>query len=117
MELVSRVYLSINGQEIDFDSVEEKEYDVAKAHNLCNTTGHFDVTSRYGATCTCPIPKDTEEYDFASVRGGTLTIDQQNGRRITYTGVRTVKMGGVKYDGDNAATRTVEFSAENRLEE
>jgi hypothetical protein len=117
MEVVARVYLEINGQEIDFDTVEEKEYEVAKPHNLCNTTAHFDVTPRYGATASWPIPKDGVEFDFKSVRGGTLTIDHQNGKRITYTGVRTIKVSGVKYDGDNAAIRTVDFSAEKRLEE
>lgn len=117
MDVVSRIYLEINGQQVDFDSVEEKEYEVAKAHNLCNTTAHFDVTPRYGATATWPIPKDGVEFDFASVRGGTLCIDHQNGTRITYTGVRCLKVGGVKYDGDSAATRTVDFSAEKRLEE
>lgn len=116
MELVSRVFLEINGEEIDFDTVEEKEFDLAKAHPLMHKTAHFAVTSRYGASVEYPIPFDSPEFDFMKVKGGTLTIDRMNGVRVTYTGVRTLKIGTIKYDGDNAAKKSIEFSAENRQE-
>jgi hypothetical protein len=117
MEYVSRINLEINGLNIDdFDSVEEKEVDIAKPVNLMNGTGFFDVTERYGATVDYIIPKDAPEFDFRAVKGGTLTIDRQNGTRITFTGVRTTKIGATKYADDNAAKKSIELHATGRIE-
>lgn len=116
-EYVSRVNLEVNGQEIsDFDSVEEKEVDLSKRVNLMNKSGFFDTIPRYGVSVDYVVPRDAPEFDFRSVKNGTLTIDRQNGTRITFTGVRTMKIGNTKYDGENAAKKTIEFACIDRQE-
>jgi hypothetical protein len=114
---VSQVLLEIDGKNItDFKSVEEKEYEIHRPVNLMNTTGHIETKSRYGANVEYVVPKDGHEFDFTKVKGGKLTIDLQNGKRIQYSGVYVLKIGATKYDGDKEATRLIEFSAKNRKE-
>lgn len=111
-EYVSQVLLEVNGQEItDFKSVEEKELELHKPVNLMNTTGHIGTQARPGVTVEYVVPKDAPEFDFTQVKGGTLTIDKQNGVRVKYSGVYVLKIGATKYDGENEAVRTIELSA------
>ena len=118
-EYVSKVELDINGLQIeDFDSVEEPESEIFKSVKLMNKTGHTPVTRRYeGLTVDYVIPLDGPAFDFTQVADGTLTIDRLNGVRVTYGGIYTTKVGKIKYDGDNVAKQTIEFSAESRTEE
>ena len=117
-EYVSRVFLSINGQEIvDLKAITEKEIEVNKEVRLMNTTGVMLTKPRFGATVEYVVPENVPEYNFAGVRNGTLTIELQNGKRITYTGVYPLKIGAVKYDGANESTRIIDFTATGRVEE
>jgi len=115
-EYVSRVRLEVNEAAIeDFKSVTEKEVELRKQVNLMNKTGFQRVTERYGVDVEYVVPEDGPEFDWDSLEGGRLTIEKMNGRRTTYTGVCTLKVGEVKYDGDNEATRTIELGAEKRV--
>jgi len=115
---VSTVSLLINGEEItDFSAVEEKARTLRKQVNLMKKTGILGVTQRYGVSVDYVVPKDKPEFDFAGIEDGTLTIDKENGSRVTYTGVATLDIGATKYDGDKEATRTIEFVATGRVEE
>ena len=118
-EYVSKIELEINGQQIeDFDSVEEPESEIYKSVKLMNKTGHTRVTQRFeGITVDYAVPSDAPAFDFTQVADGTLTIDRLNETRITYGGLYTTKIGKIKYDGDNVAKQTIEFSAESRTEE
>ena len=118
-EYVSKIELEINGKRIeDFDSVEEPETDIYKSVKLMGKTGHTKVTERFeGLTVDYVIPSDGPAFDFRTVADGTLTIDRLNGVRVTYGGLYTIKVGKVKYDGDNVAKQTIEFSADSRTEE
>lgn len=114
---VSQVSLEIDGKVItDFKAVEEKEFEIHRPVNLMNTTGHIKTKERYGVNVEYVVPLDGPEFDFKVVKGGKITIDLLNGKRIQYSGVYILKIGATKYDGNNEATRTVEFSAKNRKE-
>ena len=116
-EYVSRVSLEVNGQVIeDFDSVEEKEIEIRKPVHLMNKTGTAKITPRYGITVDYVIPSDGPGFDFTSVEDGTLTIDRQNGTRVSFGSVYCTKVGQVKYDGDNVAKQTIELIASSRTE-
>ncbi len=117
-EYVSQVLLEINGMSIDdFSSVEEGEIERAKPVHLMNKTGKVKVTKRYSVSVDYVVPADKPEFDFDQVDDGTLTIDYQNGKRITYTGVSTLKIGKTTYDGDKEAKKTIDFMANRRSEE
>ena len=117
-EYVNRCLLVVNGQEIeDFKSVTEDERELARKVNLMNKTGHCGVTERPGVKLDYVVPEDADEFDFDSVKDGTLTIEYLNGKRISYSGVRTLKIGESKIDGDNELVRTIEFGSEKRTVE
>lgn len=117
-EYVASVNLEINGKNIDdFKSVSEKEIERHKQINLMRKTGVVSVTPRYGVEVEYVIPKDSPEQDWAEVANATLTIDKDNGKRITYSGVYVMKEGAVKYDGENEATKTIDLVALERIEE
>lgn len=112
MEYVNRISLEVNGQEItDFDSFTEGERDLADQVKLMNKTGTVSRLERPSCSLDYVVPKDAPEFDFTTVIDGTLTVDYGNGTRKTYTGVRTSKIGSTKFDGDKAATRTIDFFA------
>ena len=116
-EYVSRISLEFDGQVIeDFDSVEEKEREIRKPVHLMNKTGTAKITPRYGVTVDYVIPADGPVFDFESKKDGTLTIDRQNGIRVSFGGVACIKVGQVKYDGDNVAKQTIELIANRRTE-
>ena len=118
MEYINRCTLTVNGQEIeDFKSVTENERELSRQVNLMNTTGHCSVTQRPGCKVDYVVPQAAAEFDFDSVKDGTLTIEYENGKRITYQGVRTLKIGEAKIDGDNELVKTIEFGAKKRLVE
>ena len=117
-EYVTQILLEINGKSItDFKSVTEGERELYGPVKLMNTTGHGRKLERPTAKVDYVIPSDTPEFDFTQVKGGTLTIDRQNGTRIKYTGVYTIKIGEAKYDPEAECTvKQIDFSAKKRSE-
>lgn len=114
-EYVNQVLLEVNGQSItDFKSVSEDAIVLRKAVKLMNKTGVITMTPQYGVKVEYVVPKNATPFDFAAVSGGTLTIDYENGTRIKYTGVATLEIGEIKYDGENEATQTISFVAAKR---
>lgn len=114
-EYVSQVLLEINSKKItDFSGVEEGEYELHKPVRLMNGKGHISVAPDYKFSLDYIIPKDTPEFDFDQVKDGRVVIDYQNGKRVTYGGVYTTKVGAAKHDGEKESMKTIEFSAKTR---
>ncbi len=115
-EYVELVTLEVNGAEItDFNKVSENDYEVRRAVNLMNKTGFTKTTPRYGVKVEYVIPKSQTPFNFNEVENGTLTIDRGNGKRITYGGVFTTKIGEASY-GEKEATQSIELGATERNE-
>lgn len=116
MEYVSRVLLEVNGQAIeDFKQVEVEEVELARRVDLMNTTGVVGVTPRHQVTVDYVVPKDAPEFDFKSVKDGTLTLDYDNGTREQYAGVYTLKIGATTFDGEKEAVRKITFLATDKV--
>lgn len=117
MEYVSRITLEVDGQEItDFDEVTENEEELYKTVELMNKTGFAEKLDRPGVKVSYLIPKNAPEFDFRGVKNGRLTIDRQNGTRITFSGVYPLKIGETKYARDEAK-KEIEFGAAKRVVE
>ncbi len=120
-EYVSRVILDMGGQSIeDFKSVTEKQVELRKQVNLMRRTGFMKVTPRYQVEVEYVVPTDrAEEFDFHDSywEGTTLTVEYENGRRITFLDVCVLTVGDLKYDAENEATRTITLGAGDRQEE
>jgi hypothetical protein len=111
MEYVSQVALEVNGKSLtDFKTVKEKKRDLWKSIKLMNKKGHYRTSSDDGVIVDYVVPSDAPEFDFESVRGGTITIDYLNGKRVTYTNVYPLEIGEQTHDEDNALIRTIDFS-------
>lgn len=115
---LSTITLVINGEEeSNWKSIEEDARTVRKTVNLAKKTGVMNVTQRFGFKMDYAIPADEPERDFEGLEDGTVVLDYENGRRVTFTGVNVTEIGGPKFDGENEAVRSITFVAENRIEE
>ncbi len=115
-EYVARIRLEINGKEIDdFKAVEVEEVELNKEVNLMNKTGVVSVTPRHKVSVDYAVPKDSEEFDFWSVKDGTLTIDYDNGTRVSYKGVTTLKIGATSFDGEKEAVKKITLMATDKV--
>ena len=108
--------LEVNGQEItDFESVTEKKVELARQVKLMGKTGFVPTVPRYQVDVDYIIPFGTgQEFDFTKVINGTLTIDRQDGTRITFSGVVTLDIGDTKYNSEKEATKTITLGASAR---
>lgn len=115
---ISKVSLEINGElEEDFNAFTEKERVNKKTVNLMNKTGTIKVTKRYFFSLDYVVPANKPERDFEGIEEGTVTIDYENGKRISYGGVNQLSTGEAKYGDDNEVVKSIEFVAETRTEE
>ena len=116
-EFVSRVNVDINGQTItDFKNFKVGEREHRKQVDLMHKTGHINVTPRHTFSLDYVTPSTDSEFDFESLNGDArVSIEKPNGSRITFTGVSSLKEGEETFDGENEATRTIEFGATGRV--
>lgn len=115
---ISKVSLEINGElEEDFNSFTEKERVFKKTVNLMNSTGTIKVKQRYNFSLDYVVPADKTERDFESIEDGTVTIDYENGKRISFGEVSCLSVGEAKYGDDKEVTKSIEFVAGTRTEE
>ena len=115
---INRVRLEFNGQSFeDFDNFTDNSVVRAKQVPLMNKTGHALMQPRYGFTVSYKIPIVPLPFDITAVEGGTMTVEFEGGGRTTYSQVYTLESGDASIDGETEMTRTVSFSAEDRVEE
>ncbi|MDA8170321.1 MAG: hypothetical protein M0Z48_00630 [Nitrospiraceae bacterium] len=118
-QYVSRINLEINGQDVDdFKKCSEGEVELAKQVKLMNKTGHCNTVPRFEVEVDYVIPSGSPEFDFTQLTAanpGTLTIDRQDGTRITYQGVVTRKIGKTEYNEEKEASKTVTLGAAGRI--
>ena len=115
---ISSITLEVNGASlVDFNSFTEKERVFKKPVNLMNTTGTLKVKPRHFFDIDYVVPADKTEFDFTQVEEGTVTIDYENGKRISFGQVNCLSIGEAKYDGDKEVTKQISFVAGIRTEE
>lgn len=114
-EYVNTVTLDVNGQEIeDFKSFTDNERELHKQVNLMNKTGFMKITQRPGCKVDYVVPAE-KEFDWESVKDGRLSVEYEDGKRVTFIGVYTLKIGEAKVDGDNEVVRSIELGAKERM--
>jgi hypothetical protein len=110
---VIRAGLEINGKLVtDFKGVTEKSRNIARACHLMYSTASALLTQRYAVSVQYVVPQ-INPFDFATVQGGTLTIEYDSGDRNTYGGVYTDVIGDASIDGEAELVRTIDFHAES----
>lgn len=116
-EYASRLTLTQDGKDFaDFMSFKEGVRTVRKQVNLMKKTGFTQVTPRYTFEVEYVIPVAGRK-SFDGFKDGTFIVEDDGGNRITFTGVATLEIGEVTYDGENPAKQTISFGASGRIEE
>lgn len=112
---VTRCLLSVNGTDIDnFKAVTEKARIPRKAVPLMYKTGAAELTERFEVDVEYVVPRDTTEFDFTSVSGGTLTIEYDSGTQTRFGGVHCKEVGDAKIDGEAELVKVISFICETR---
>lgn len=118
LNYINKVSLEINGQVIDdFKTFKEGKRAIHKAVNLMHKTGKIRSTQRPTCSLDYAIPEDGAEFDFETVVDGTITVEYENGKRITYLGASVGEIGEVTYDEEKEAVKTIDFICQDRVEE
>lgn len=112
---ITRAALEVNGTVVtDFKAVTEKARVVRKAVPLMYKTGAAELTQRYQVEVDYVVPRDTAEFNFAAVTGGTLSLEYDSGDRVDFGGVHTLDVGDGAIDGENELVKKITLMAETR---
>lgn len=115
-QYVNRCTLEVNGVSFsDFESITINSVTKFKAVNLMNKTGFAGMTERYTLSVNVKENFIKSPIDLTAVKGGTITIEKENGERETYGGVYTLETGDGTIDGETELTKTVTFGAETKF--
>jgi hypothetical protein len=118
MEYVSRVKLDVNGKTItDFKAFTKKAVEHFKEVKLMHKTGFMSMVPRYAVTVDYVVPLTDPEIDWSTVKDGRLTVEYDNGKRTTYTGVYILQEGEEKDDGENETAQTIDLGATGMVKE
>jgi len=111
---VSRCSLEVNGANItDFKAITEKARTMRKKVNLMNKSGSANITQRYEVEADYVVPQ-TGSITFDAVEGGTITVEYDNGDRISYGGAACAEVGDAAIDGENELVKKIRFICETR---
>lgn len=117
-EYITSITLEINGeQEDNFTAFEEDERELKRLVKLMNKTGTTKVKGPVKFNLDYVVPKNSPERNFEEIEDGTVTVDYENGKRISFGGVECLKIGKARYDGEKEVVKTIEFAATERTEE
>lgn len=115
-QYVNRCILEVNGVSFeDFESITVNSVTKHKAVNLMNKTGFAAMTERH--TLSVNVKKNfvKSPIDLDNVKGGTITIEYENGDRDTFAGVYSMETGDGTIDGETELTTTKTFGAETKF--
>jgi hypothetical protein len=116
MSGIIRVTLDFDGVQIDdFKDITENEIEVNKVVHLMRKTTTAGVTPRYGFKLTYVVPS-AGKFDFSKIRDNdaVVVIHYDGGTTTSYRGVRLLKKGESKIDGEKELEIVYEFCATDR---
>jgi len=114
-DYVNRCILEADGVVFeDFESFTENSVTLAKQVNLMNKTGHASMLPRYGFSVNVKKNMAPPPINLYAIKGGTFTVEFENGERIDFGGVRTLESGDGAIDGETEQTNTIVYGAETR---
>lgn len=111
---VARATLELNGEAYaDFKAVSEKARTLRKKVNLMNKSGSARLTQRYEVEVDYVVPS-VGAKSFDAIEGGTLTVEYDNGDRVSWGGLACAEVGDAAIDGENELVKKIRFIAETR---
>lgn len=119
-EYLSSVILGIgNGDNYveisDIMSVTEIEAEYGRELKLMSGAHTVGVRPSYKLEIEYVRPKLHPYNNFSKLAKAVLTLYYENGSTTIYSGVSILKMGNIKYDGENAAVQIITVHANKKV--
>jgi hypothetical protein len=118
MPRVSRCRIYIDNVEMtDFKNYQANDEVLAERVRLQNFTDYAEVPPEYGLSIDYVIPANKKEFDFSKIDGNTtIRVAKVGGGSTTWSGCKTLTIGGETIDGEKEAVKTVSIFAKGRSE-
>lgn len=111
---ISKVEIVIDGVAISgFSKFKENDIEVAQTVELADGSDFVDVPPVYGFSLTV-VPESGADREWLGVKDATAIVYYQGGKKVTYTGVKTLKVIHGEHDGKAAKEYQVDFFAKDR---
>ena len=113
---ISSLSLILDGSEItDFSKFKENEIETAQTVDHFNGQDTIKVPKAYGFSLTY-LPESGADRDWVAEEDKEMTciVNYVGGKKITFTGVKLLKVTPNELDGKTAKEYQVDFSARGR---
>ena len=118
MPSVAVTLLEVNGVNVEnFNQVDITEVTYAKRVDLMNITDHAVMTQRHGLAVTYVQPQGGFPTEVKVIRNGTITLQYDDGTRVTFSGVYSLNSDTGSINGTDEFTFVVNYSAVDRIDE
>ena len=119
-EFASLGIVEVDGQEIDLTKLDVKTVTGRKAVKTINRKGRVKGFAKgiteYTLSITVVVPLNAAEPDWDNVEDAKITVEEENGKRISYTGCFTTDVG-TSYTVDSEEDRDLLMVALDKVEE
>lgn len=119
-EFASLGIIEVDGVEIDLTKCDVKTVTGRKPVKTINRKGRVKGFAKgiteYTLSLTVAVPLNTPEPDWDNVKDAKVTIEEENGQRISYLGCFTTEVG-TSYTTDNEEVRDIQVVALDKVVE
>ncbi|NBI12613.1 phage tail protein [[Haemophilus] felis] len=119
-EFASLGIIEVDGVEIDLTKCDVKTVTGRKPVKTINRKGRVKGFAKgiteYTLSLTVAVPLNTPEPDWDNVKDAKVTIEEENGQRISYLGCFTTEVG-TGYTIDNEEVREIQVVALDKVVE
>lgn len=119
-EFASLGIVEVDGQEIDLTKLDVRVTTGRKPVKTINRKGRVKGFAKgvteYALSLTVVVPLNAAEPDWDNVTDAKITVEEENGKRISYTGCFTTETG-TSYTVDSEEVRDLQMVALDKVEE
>ena len=119
-EFASLGSVDVDGQEIDLTKLDVRTVTGRKPVKTINRKGRVKGFAKgiveYTLSITVAVPLNSPEPDWDNVTDAKISVEEENGKRISYTGCFTTEIGE-SYTVDSEKMRDLQMVALDKVEE
>ena len=119
-EFASLGIVEVDGQEIELTKLDVKTVTGRKPVKTINRKGRVKGFAKgiteYTLSITVVVPLNAAEPDWENVDDAKITVEEENSKRISYTGCFTTDVG-TSYTVDSEEVRDLQMVALDKVEE
>lgn len=119
-EFASLGIVDVDGQEIDLTKLDVRTVTGRKPVKTINRKGRVKGFAKgiveYTLSITVAVPLNSPEPDWDNVTDAKISVEEENGKRISYTGCFTTEIGE-SYTVDSEKVRDLQVVALDKVKE